>query len=552
MEPIVGAEQPVDLREYLAVLRTRKWTIMIVMILVTAAVLAYSYRQTNIYTARARLLIAPFQGQVIALNLETEAEVVTSVPVAVLVQEDLETSSSADSLLGGVSAIPSSETGTVLNVSYVSADPGLAQAAANSFAENYVEYRREQYRESIVSDRQGILQKVDRARAALEDMAERIQRAKANGNNGLVTSLETERSIVIARMGVLQQQLDNIQPESAASNGGGEVIEPASLPGTPSSPNHRNDGIMGVMLGLIAGIGMAFLRDRLDDRFKGRSDVERTLEAPVLATIPKYSVHRISGRPELAVLTDPHGPASETYRGLRTNVQFLTAERRVKSLIMTSAAAGEGKSLTTANLATALAQTRARVIVVSADLRRPTIERYFGIRSERGLAEWLTHGHDDLGSLLKDPGLPNLRILPSGKVPPNPTELLASPRFPELVDLLEGAADMVLFDSPPVLPVADAQIMATHVGGVILVIDSSKTHRSAGSRAKSEVERVGGQIIGATLNSYDPETSPYYYEPGYRYYAQYAEDPQDKGSSNGKKRSKSTKGSKSPKKVRSR
>jgi capsular exopolysaccharide synthesis family protein len=347
--------------------------------------------------------------------------------------------------------------------------------------------------------------------------------------------LETEKSIFIARLGVLQQQLDDIQPITSVNSGGGEVIEEATLPAAPSSPNHRNDGIVGALLGLIAGIGMAFFRDRLDDRFKGRHDVERTLGAAVLATIPRYAVHKIGGITEIVVATQPRGSASESYRALRTNVQFLASQRRIKSIIVTSAAASEGKTLTSTNLAVALAQTKARVIVVSADLRRPTIERYFGVSNDRGLSEWLQHDDENVGRLLKNPGVPNLRILPSGSIPPNPTELLASPRLAELISILERHADFVMVDSPPILPVADAQIMANHVGGVVIVIDSSKTHRSAAERAKAEIQRVGGEIIGAVLNSYDPETSPYYYEPGQQYYADYAQESAP--SQNGSRRS---------------
>jgi capsular exopolysaccharide synthesis family protein len=229
------------------------------------------------------------------------------------------------------------------------------------------------------------------------------------------------------------------------------------------------------------------------------------------------------------VATDPRGSASETYRGLRTNVQFLTRERGIKSIIVTSAAAGEGKSLTSVNLSVALAQTRSRVVLVSADLRRPSVEQYFGLSNERGLATWLSSENEELRPLLREVGIPNLRVITSGPVPANPTELLASPRLYRLIELLEAHADIVVLDSPPVLPVADTQIMATHAGGVVLVIDSSKTHRSAGARAKSEIERVGGRIIGPVLNSYDPENSPYYQDPSYHYYRQYVADPDHGG-----------------------
>jgi succinoglycan biosynthesis transport protein ExoP len=538
MDDYSAIETPVDLREYLTVLKVRKWTVILIAFLVTAIILGLSYRQTPLYTAESRLLVTNFGVQFSVPNLETEGEVVSSVPVATLVRADLGTNEDPDSLLGGLSVLPSSDTGAVLNITYVSADPQLAQAAANSFAQEYINYKQDQQRQSIETSRATISQKMDRVGAQLKILSDRVERARRKGDTTLASILETRRTILISRLGVLQNGLDAIPAESSIATGGGEVIEPASLPSSPSSPNHRNDGVVGLMVGLIAGVGIAFIRDRLDDRFKGRTDVERTLQSPVLATIPRYSAKRHDGRSQLIVVTDPRGSASETYRGLRTNVQFLSGERGIKSLIVTSAAAGEGKSLTSVNLAVALAQTRARVILVSADLRRPTIESYFGLTNDRGLANWLSGEQESLLPLLREVDVPNLRVIPSGPVPPNPTELLASPRLQQLISMLEENADMVLFDSPPVLPVADTQIMATHTGGVILVIDSSKTHRSAGLRAKSEIERVGGRIIGPVLNSYDPESSPYYQDPSFNYYRQYLADPTHDGSGTARSRRK--------------
>lgn len=503
-----------------------------VALMITGLVLFFSYRQTPLYTGRARLLVTGFDA-VSPPNLETEGEVVSSVPVATLVQEDLQTDVPPDSLLGGLSVEPSSETGSVLNVTYVSADPSLAQAAANSFADSYIDYERQQMRESLNRSRSTLDGRMNRIGSEMKSLSARVERARADGDTGLASALDTRRSILIARLGVLQQQLDALPSESSIESGGGEIIEPARLPSSPSSPNHRNDAVVGLMLGVIAGIGLAFLRDRLDDKFKSRVDVERTLQAPVLATVPKYSFQKQGGRPQLVVASEPRGPASETYRGLRTNVQFLAGERDLKSLILTSAAAGEGKSLTSANLAVALAQTRARIILLSADMRRPTIEQYFGVRRRPGLSDWLSGAQVPLRSLLVSAGVPYLRVIPSGPVPQNPTELLASPRFRELIEILEDNADLVIIDSPPVLPVADSQIMATHVGGVVLIIDASKTHRSSGARAKSEIERVGGQIIGSVLNSFDPESSPYYKDRTYHYYHDYEAEPAPGTSTNG-------------------
>jgi capsular exopolysaccharide synthesis family protein len=199
--------------------------------------------------------------------------------------------------------------------------------------------------------------------------------------------------------------------------------------------------------------------------------------------------------------------------------------------MVTSASAGEGKTVTTANLGVVLAQAGRRVIMVSSDMRRPTLENYFQIDGrDAGLSNWLSSADDDLWQYLRDPGIPNLRVLPCGPTPSHPAELLSTPQLVELVDLLEKNADLVLFDSPPTLAVADASIIASRVGGIVLVIDTTATHRSAAVAARQHVERAGGTILGTVSNAFDPTSATGYYYSTY----EYSESDRDgKSSSNG-------------------
>jgi capsular exopolysaccharide synthesis family protein len=232
----------------------------------------------------------------------------------------------------------------------------------------------------------------------------------------------------------------------------------------------------------------------------------------MLATIPSYGSRKRAGKAKAIVtLSQPKGAASEAYRSLRTNLQYTAIQRGIKTLLVTSAAAGEGKTVTTVNLAAALALSGQRVIVVSADLRRPTLEKYFGLDRGEGLSSWLVSDQDNLWSLIQDPDIRNLRVLPSGPIPGNPAELLTSARAAQLVEMLAANADFVLFDSPPVLGLADSAILASRVDGVLLIVDAGTSHSSAGARAKEEVERAGGTIVGCLLNAFDPSGSPYYY-----------------------------------------
>lgn len=517
-------EDTIDLREYLAILRTRRWTILIVATVVIGGALAFSLSQTPLYTAKAKVLVQPTAARSLSptvptVNLDTEAEVAASEPVAALVIDDLQLDQTMESLLSDLSIHGIIET-EVLEISFTSADPTFSRDAANSFAESYIEFRTNQARESVSADQDAIQNQLDAASEQLTQVTEELEAAREAEDDALIATLETSRNVLIARLGVLQQRLDDLQTNQASETSGGQVLEEASLPQNPSSPKHLTNATLAAVLGLTLGVGAAFLKERLDDRFRGRTDVEKVLGAPVLATIPKFRARKKEKYPDLVTLWQPNGSASESYRTLRTNLQFLSNQQGIKSLLVTSPTAGEGKTISTSNLAVVLAQAGSRVIVVSSDLRRPTIERYLLDEDQRdeGLSTWLSSPEErPIWDYIRDPGIPNLRILPSGPIPPNPAELLSSPRLVELVGLLENQADLVLFDSAPVLAVADATLLATHVGGTVIVINASTTHRTPGRQAKEEIERVGGNIIGTVLNSLDPTSSPYYYYGPYRY-----------------------------------
>jgi succinoglycan biosynthesis transport protein ExoP len=515
-------EETIDLREYIAILRGRKWTIILTAALVVTAALAFSLQQTPLYTAEARLLVEPVPSQeqqssfLPAVNLETERELVQSMPVAELVKEELGLDTPVDELLGGLDVQVVTET-EVLIVGYTSDDPAQSQRAANAFAQGYIANRRNQALENLRAASSDIQRNIEGVEQQLADLEERIADAEVAADEGALTALESQRTSLLTQLGVLELQLQELRPGEAVRSAGGQVLAPATLPASPSSPNLLRNALLAAFLGLALGVGLAFLRERLEDRFKGREDVERTLGAPVLATIPRFAGKRKDDRSKLIVRTDPHSLASEAYRSLRTNLEFIASTTDRNSFLITSPSAGEGKSVTAANLGLAFAQSGRRTIIISGDLRRPTIEKIFGVRATDGLSRYLAGQTDELEEIIVNPGISNLRILPTGPVPPNPAELMTSPRMAQLIADLEANSDMLLIDSAPTLPVADATIMIAHVGGAVLVVDAEITRRAAADHGRSELVKVGGRFVGAVLNAYDPTTSPYAYYQPYNY-----------------------------------
>jgi capsular exopolysaccharide synthesis family protein len=463
-------------------------------------------------------------------NVETEAQVVRSLPVAGLVAEDVGGSESPDSLLASVEVTTTIDT-EVMVIQYASPSSALAQEVANSFAENYLTYKREQAEESIEASTQSIERSMSLVQQQLSRLLVDMRQARQAGDTTLLDALETERGVAIARLGVLQQQLDDSSAVATQTRDIGQVLELATLPTRPASPDHIRNGVAAAILGLGLGIGMAFLRNRLDDRFRSRDDVQHVMKAPVLAAVPRFERSKAKGA---VVMTHPNDPASESYRTLRTGLQFLASQLDVKTILLTSPAAGEGKTVTTVNLALILAQAGNRVIVVSADLRRPTLDAYFRAEGRPGLTDWLLGSETDLTQLLLDPGVRNIRVLPSGKIPANPAELLAAPATTQLWNQLRDLSDFVLVDSPPVLPVADALILASRLDGTIVVLNATGTHRSAGVHAQESLQRVDARILGSVLNNFDASGGNYGSAYG-AYYGRYQRDlTEDADQSNGR------------------
>jgi non-specific protein-tyrosine kinase len=226
--------------------------------------------------------------------------------------------------------------------------------------------------------------------------------------------------------------------------------------------------------------------------------------------------HKAAAREEgspggLVTAVNPRSPVAEAYRQLRTNIQFASHDRARRTIMVTSTGPDEGKTTTLANLAVTIAQTGSTVILVDADLRRPTLHEPFGVANSTGLTSLFIEGMP-LRSALVDTGIPNLRLLPSGPLPPNPSELLGGQRMLELLDALREEAQFVLFDTPPIIAVTDAAVLATRMDAVLLVLRAGQTKRDHAVRARQQLEKVQANLLGVVLTDAHVEggLSPYY------------------------------------------
>ncbi|NYI40391.1 polysaccharide biosynthesis tyrosine autokinase [Demequina lutea] len=274
-----------------------------------------------------------------------------------------------------------------------------------------------------------------------------------------------------------------------------KVVQEAEVPGAPSSPKKTLDVALGLLLGLAAGVGIALLRSTLDTRIHNEKDLERITDVPLLGGI--VFDRNAKTRP-LIIHADPHSPRAESFRTLRTNLQFLDVGRPERAFVITSAMPSEGKSTTVVNLAIALAETGTSVLLVDADLRRPRVEQYLGIEGGVGLTDVII-GRVTASDAIQRWGTTSLFVLASGPIPPNPSELLGSSTMSTLIGSLASEFDVVLFDAPPLLPVTDAAILARLVGGCVVVAASGKTRSTQLGAALDALVTVGAPQSGIVL-----------------------------------------------------
>ncbi len=213
----------------------------------------------------------------------------------------------------------------------------------------------------------------------------------------------------------------------------------------------------------------------------------------------------------LITISNPRSPIAEAYRTLRTNLEFSNLDKALRSLLVTSAGAEEGKSTTLANLAVTIAQSGKRVILVDADLRRPTLHQVFGLKNSVGLSDMVRDDSILANPPTQDTSVPNLKVLTSGQLPPNPAEILGSKRMTEILAALLERADMVLFDAPPVLVVTDAAVLSSKVDGVLLVVSAGKTKRENARKAQEQLKKINANVIGAVLNNTKADAATQYY-----------------------------------------
>lgn len=540
-----------DLRSYLGVLNRRKWWVGGVAAAFLGIALAISLLSDPLYKAEATVQtmglndpVAEATGQARSGpdgNRIAQSELSylrgTSLRFAAMdavpAETGLDPAAIADIRATPVLNNDTNMTSSVVELSLVASDPDQAEQLLAIFMGTYVSQRTADVETKLITTSVNMEAEIVKLRdeiaelnAPLDELRAEVLQARQNGEDALADSKQDE----------LDDQVEAIQPNVSSKYGsigrlegilnevrfsigltdasGATVLSTAHSTESPVSPDIPLNLAIGLVFGLFLGVAVAFMREYFDDSVTSKDVLERATGVPALGLIPRFD----TSESELVTAAFPTANAAEAFRSLRTSVKFLSVDREVRVVQVTSPSPGEGKTVVAANLATAFAQAGDRVVLVGGDLRRPRAEELLGVPLTPGLTGVLI-GEVSLPQAIRPvDGLPNLSVLPAGYPPPNPSELLSGERARRLIDVLAQTYDLVIIDCPPVLPVTDALVLARMADTTLLVTSANKTSRRGLDRAVELLKQVGAPLVGTVLTSLAKDATyghePYGYEAG--------------------------------------
>ena len=515
-----------DRHRELAVIRARLPLIIASVILAAVGAFLFSTVQSKTYEARATLIVGQglsgnpdLTGLLASQQLSTTyATIATTRPVLDTVIKTVGLRTSVEELIKNITVSTATDS-TLLSISVRDGDPTRAAAIANAVADQLI---------AASSKFTGTTNEV---RASVDEYlkATQAQITTAQTQAVALSSIQNRSASQDAALTTLQDQLATLratytsllQYSSAGAANLLSVIEPAVAPDIPISPRPLINTVIAAILGLLVAGAIVLIAAYLDDRIKTPEDVEEVVGLPTLGSVVKMGGER--GRSEiyrLVTLLYPRSAVAESYRMLRSNLEFARVDRPIHTILVTSSLPGEGKTVTAANLAIAFALEGRRVLLIDADLRRPGLHTLFDVPNTKGLTTMLRGDEVNLDAVAHTNEQERLRILTSGPLPPNPAEMLGSQRMLTFLQQLQGSQDVLVIDSPPLRVVTDAAILSAFVDGTLLVIDASKSRRSAVRLGREALTRVNAQVLGVVLNrvhapshSGDPLFDGYHEEP---------------------------------------
>ncbi|MGN6693299.1 MAG: polysaccharide biosynthesis tyrosine autokinase [Aquihabitans sp.] len=524
----------VSLDEYVSVLRRRWMWIVLTPLLFGGLAFAKDVRAERVYSASTQLLLRTNQSaQFLDANpgvqsqperaLQNELRLITSRSVKNAVADAYGKPVTVRAAAGGEDDV------IVLTASAGSGK--LAAEQANAYAETYQDVRLETQLADLNDARDIVQQQVDDFQKQVDALNEPLSKLDTQilelspddpRYQTLVDTREQVRQRTEAERTEAQNQLSEYKQrlqlldvnERLQTDGGIIVLNPATAPGSPTSPNTFQDVAQALIVGFFVGLALAFARDQLDDSLRSKADVERAVRGvPTLALVPYDPASNDVRTPRISTLIAPKSATAESYRGLRTTMQYAALERPMRTVQVTSASAGEAKTTTITNLAMAFALSGKRVALVDCDLRKPKLHRFLEVDGSKGFTSVVLGELPLQDALQTSPLHPNIDVLPSGFLPPNPSELLSHDRTARILQTLTEHYSIVFIDCPPVLPVTDSLVISRYVDATLFLVMADQTSRRTARRAVEMLRQVGAPLLGTVINgAADQETYGSLYE----------------------------------------
>lgn len=531
----VQDKSEVSIQHYLDVLRRRWLWVVVTPLLFGGLMLVRDLRAEPVYRSSTQLLLQAKQSESILSPtpapadperaIQNELRIINSRTIKEAVRESNGAPIAIEATAGGEDDV------LVLSATASTADE--AAERANTYARVYQATRLEALVADIAATKAIVQQQVDDFQAQVDAIDAPVaaldqQIVNTDPSDPAYAELVQQREEVKARTdaerAAAQESLDNYTDtlnqlqltERLNTTGGVQILNPATPPGQPSSPTTIRDVLQALVVGLFLGIGLAFARDQFDDSLRTKDDLERAVkDLPVLGLVPLDAGWRNPRRARLVTQAAPMSAAAESYRGLRTSLQYASLHKAIAIVQVTSASAGEGKTALLSNLALAFAHAGKRVAVVGCDLRRPRLHQFMEVDGAVGFTS-VVLGDVTLDDALQTSGVhPNIDVLASGPRPPNPSELLSTDRAAKVIEGLGERYSMVFIDCPPVLPVTDALVLSRSADATLFLTSANNTSRRTARRGVEMLRQVDSPLIGTILNGVAAEDT---YGSFYEYY----------------------------------
>jgi capsular exopolysaccharide synthesis family protein len=500
----------------------RRWWIVALLMLV-AGTSAYisSSRETPLYSASATMMVNPgtsgstYTDYNAIITTERLAETYAQLVMAQPMQERVADALEEQELTSGYSA-SAAEQSQLISITATGTDPEQVALLANTVVEEFQKYIIERTEAQAKLIRGGIDTQIAELTERQGQIDEQLADLNADDNaddasvQRQIDDLTQQRSNINQSLLTLQSEAITINTRMAASSVQIETLNQATEPAVPFAPQPKRSLMLGLFVGALLGAGLVALLEFLDNTVKPDGNIQALTGAPMLASIAQLPKLEPGGR-QVYTMSQPQSSASESLRLLRTNLEFASASKPIHSITVTSPSPGEGKSTTAANLGVVMAQSGLTIALLDGDLRKPTLNRIFGVENNTGLTTLLTHPDASWETVARKVALPGLFLVPSGPIPPNPSDLLSSERFEHLIDSIKADVDIVIIDSSPVLSASDSLSISRHTDGVILVCQSHKTRTDALRLAAHSIRQGGIRIIGVVLNRQKGQHGASYY-----------------------------------------